>query len=131
MVNQYLSHSMPKSAGNLALFLTKSSGNGFNKINGLAKQVLKSPILDSKARGRRGRAVAGRMAGAERYVGRARAAAARFWSQVRACTRTVRRCLGGLSFGGPSWLAVALILTGSAVLGGCPAGPGQGGGPRT
>ena len=41
---------MPKSAGNPALFLTKSSGNGFNKINGLVKQVLKSPILDSKAR---------------------------------------------------------------------------------
>jgi hypothetical protein len=50
MVNQSLSHSMPKSAGNPALFLTKSSGNGFNKINGLAKQILKSPILDSKAR---------------------------------------------------------------------------------
>jgi len=43
---------MPKSAGNPALFLTKSRGNGFNKINGLAKQVLKSPILDSKARAR-------------------------------------------------------------------------------
>src|SRR6266571_5317408 len=54
MVNQYLSHSMPKSAGNPALFLTKGSGNGFNKINGLVKQVLKSPILDSTARGRRG-----------------------------------------------------------------------------
>jgi len=60
MVNQYLSHSMPKSAGNPALFLTKGSANGFNKINGLAKQVLKSPILDSTARGRRGRLVAAR-----------------------------------------------------------------------
>jgi hypothetical protein len=58
MVNQYLSHSMPKSAGNPGLFLTKGSGNGFNKINGLAKQVLKSPILDSNARGARGRPVA-------------------------------------------------------------------------
>jgi hypothetical protein len=58
MVNQSLSHSMPKSAGNPALFLTKGSGNGFNKINGLAKQVLKSPILDSNARGGRGRPVA-------------------------------------------------------------------------
>jgi hypothetical protein len=37
MVNQYLSHSMPKSAGNPALFLTKGSGNGFNKIKGLAE----------------------------------------------------------------------------------------------
>jgi hypothetical protein len=58
MVNQSLSHSMPKSAGNPALFLTKSSDNGFNKIKGLAKQVLKSPILDSKARGARARPVA-------------------------------------------------------------------------
>jgi hypothetical protein len=41
---------MPKSAGNSSLFLAKSSGNGFNNINGLAKQILKSPILDSKAR---------------------------------------------------------------------------------
>jgi hypothetical protein len=37
MVNQYLSHSMPKSAGNPALFLTKSSRNGFNEIKGLAE----------------------------------------------------------------------------------------------
>jgi hypothetical protein len=58
MVNQSLSHSMPKSAGNPALFLTKSSDNGFNKIKGLPKQVLKSPILDSKARGARARPVA-------------------------------------------------------------------------
>jgi hypothetical protein len=63
MVNQYLSHSMPKSAGNPALFLTKSSGNGFNKIKGLAKQILKSSILDSNARGARGRPVAVRWLG--------------------------------------------------------------------
>jgi hypothetical protein len=37
MVNQYLSHSMPKSAGNPALFLTKASGNGFNKIKGVGE----------------------------------------------------------------------------------------------
>jgi hypothetical protein len=30
---------MPKSAGNPALFFTKGSGNGFNKIKGLAKQI--------------------------------------------------------------------------------------------
>jgi len=63
MVNQYLSHSMPKSAGNPALFLTNSSGNGFNKIKGLAKQILKSSILDSNARGARGRPVAVRWLG--------------------------------------------------------------------
>ena len=56
----------------------------------------------------------------------ARTAAARFWSQVRACTRTVRRCLGGLSFGGPSWLAAALILTGSTLSGVCQAEPVKG-----
>src|SRR5258708_18059864 len=66
------------------------------------------------------------MAGAERYVGMARTAAARFWSQVRACARTVRRCLGGLSFGGPSWLAAALILTGSTLSGVCQAEPVKG-----
>src|SRR5258708_21934987 len=66
------------------------------------------------------------MAGAERYVGMARTAAARFWSQVRACARTVRRCLGGLSFGGPSWLAAALILTGSTLSGVCQAQPVKG-----
>src|SRR5216683_4527279 len=108
-------------AGNPALCLTKGSGNGFNKINGLAKQVLKSPILDSTARGGRGCPVAGRMVGAERYVGMARTAAARFWSQVRACARTVRRCLGG-----PSWLAAALILTGSTLSGVCQAEPVKG-----
>src|SRR6266481_5881644 len=61
------------------------------------------------------------MVGAERYVGMARTAAARFWSQVRACTRTVRRCLGG-----PSWLAAALILTGSTLSGVCQAEPVKG-----
>jgi hypothetical protein len=37
MVNQYLSHSVPKSAGNPALFSTKTPRNGFNKINGLTE----------------------------------------------------------------------------------------------
>src|SRR5258705_4692020 len=62
----------------------------------------------------------------ERYVGMARTAAARFWSQVRACARTVRRCFGGLSFGAPSWLAAALILTGSTLCGVCQAEPVKG-----
>src|SRR5882762_9489249 len=66
------------------------------------------------------------MVGAERYVGMARTAAARFWSQVRACARMVRRCFGGLSFGGPSWLAAALILTGSTLSGVCQAQPVKG-----
>src|SRR5712664_1266224 len=66
------------------------------------------------------------MVGAERYVGMARTAAARFWSQVRACARTVRRCFGGLSFGAPSWLAAALILTGSTLSGVCQAQPVKG-----
>src|SRR5882672_5079870 len=51
----------------------------------------------------------------------ARTAAARFRSQVRACARTVRRCLPG-----PSWLAAALILTGSTLSGVCQAQPVKG-----
>ncbi|HMH63073.1 MAG TPA: tetratricopeptide repeat protein [Bradyrhizobium sp.] len=51
----------------------------------------------------------------------ARTAAARFWSQVRACARTVRRCLPG-----PSSLAAALILTGSTLSGVCQAQPVKG-----
>src|ERR1700674_1184989 len=61
------------------------------------------------------------MVGAERYVGMAGRAAAPFWSQVRACARTVRRCLPGLS-----WLAAALILTGSTLSGVCQAQPVKG-----
>src|ERR1700682_4542018 len=123
MVNQYLSHSMPKSAGNPALFLTKGSRNGFNK--GWLKQVLTSPSLDSNARLARA-SCRGQMVGAERYVAMARTAAARFWSQVRACARTVRRCLGGRSFGGPSWLAAGLVLIGSTLAGVCQAVPVKG-----
>ena len=51
----------------------------------------------------------------------ARTAAARFWSQVRACARTVRRCLGG-----PSWLAAGLVLIGSTLSGACQAEPVKG-----
>jgi tetratricopeptide (TPR) repeat protein len=51
----------------------------------------------------------------------ARTAAARFWSQVRACARTVRRCLPGSSS-----LAAALILTGSTLSGVCQAQPVKG-----
>src|SRR3979490_1778586 len=54
------------------------------------------------------------MVEAERYVAMARTAAAGFWSQVRNCARTVRRCLAG-----PSWLAAGLVLLGSTLAGAC------------
>jgi hypothetical protein len=51
----------------------------------------------------------------------ARTAAAGFWSQVRACTRTVRRWRGG-----PSWLAVGLVLIGLLFPAVCRADPVKG-----
>ena len=48
-------------------------------------------------------------------------AAAEFWSQGRACARTVRRCLGG-----PSWLAAGLVLVGAMFSAPCQAEPVKG-----
>src|SRR6266851_5276379 len=51
----------------------------------------------------------------------ARTAAAGFWSQARACVRTVQHCLGA-----PSWLAAGLILIGLTFSGACRADPVKG-----
>jgi tetratricopeptide (TPR) repeat protein len=58
----------------------------------------------------------------------ARTAAAGFGSRVRACARTVQRCLGGGSSlaAGPSWLAAGLVLIGLTVSGACQADPVKG-----
>src|SRR6266576_2233504 len=60
----------------------------------------------------------------------ARTAAAGFWSQVRACKRAVRRCLGDPSLfsGGAvlAWLAAGLILIGSTLSGVCQTQPIRG-----
>jgi tetratricopeptide (TPR) repeat protein len=58
----------------------------------------------------------------------ARTAAAGFWSQVRSCARTVRRCLGGPTWlaAGLLWLAAGLVLIGSSVSGVCQAQPVKG-----
>ena len=50
-----------------------------------------------------------------------RTAAAGFWSGVRACARTVRRCLGGTSA-----LAAGLVLIGLTLSGACQADPVKG-----
>ena len=54
-------------------------------------------------------------------LGMARTAAAGFWSRVRACARTVRRCLGGWCL-----LAAGLVLIGSTSPGLCQADPVKG-----
>ena len=51
----------------------------------------------------------------------AQTAAAGFWSLVRACARTVRRCLGA-----PSSLAAVLVVIGWTLSGACQAAPVKG-----